>query len=1384
MLKQIGKRYLSLVLSLVLILVLLPAMELPALAASVNTGVTGLTAESSGNATWTLSGSTIKGEVKATAESCLGVTSYTPQNGTLTFTNSSDSIRMLSFDYELALNAGSASIDASSVTASASFSKKLGTGESVAIVIMSPEGEGSTSITISNMKLVEERDVTITCKAPTNGSYTVDGTAITAETQKAVKTTDLVALAATPASNYKFSGWFNADTDACLSTSASVSLSFSENMTLEPRFVSSTLPLFLVGNRVYTDLNDATAYATSSGTEKITLISDGTLAAGSYAIPNGVTLLIPFDDAATCYTTTPEVVYGSHANPTAFRTLTMPDGASINVQSGGAICLSGKLCATGQLDGWNGAPTGPDGRIKMETGSSITVQNGGNLYCWGYIYGSGSVEAKSGATVYEAFQIKDWRGGGQSVTSAGYQFIFNQYYIQNIEVPLKIHAGALEKLYTSANASSTAFPLGATLVGNGGMFNISSGYIIKDYIEETDRLHIDVYGDENGGAFITPMTLSGLPMVDSISTDSFTLPITSNITINMHSGESQIRQDVELLPSVEFNIDSGASLTINSEKSAYVYDNDNWGNFTGSARLYVVGYSVANGTKAKRNAASLTDAKINVNGTLNVNGKLYTSVGGANITSSDGTGQIVYTTAPDTSDTTIDECANNKTKTAVTFNPARLHNGTSDPAYTPTAGAAANDVFTYCPEHNKWEKNRTTHTITFKANGGTGTMENQEICSQGGSVFVTENAFTAPGSAQFISWNTKSDGTGTDYAPGAELTLNEDTTLYAQWGYAVTFNLNGAQLAEIPPRLVRTGAKVQQPTLAEWEDRTFLGWYNGDQLWRFEEDTVTQNLTLTAHWGVEITWKNGDSVLKTETVAMGEMPNYTGVDPVKEADSQYTYTFSGWSPTVVAATQNATYTAVFDQTLNKYQISWAYQYLDKNNVMQTGTLKESEEKEYGSQIASWVPSKASDADGVYTFDRWTPSLPATVSGDATYTAVFTRTDAAVITYLPGGGTGATKYQYVGYGLSYKLEANSFAREGYTFLRWIGDNGRTYEKDDLVRVTSEMGHLTLTAEWTPNVESTAQIKIQWYDNYTSDSEKDISNATAFKTDYFDSAERFAEPVAPSHPGYTFYAWAVYLNGSWDASIRETVDSGTTLTTREKLAAYLSTLSEKNLTEKVLDVYALYTNNQTQCPVEVLYKLDGEVVNWTSVIQNVPEQATVGKYLRLNATPEYNGKTFDHWEYDGNTIKTDNLKITPGQQTAGETITIYACYVSGEASAKDLFYIVETYAEVVNGVPKVAVTLGWNLESGSVTEVGFYAGKDQSKVQNKESAKASMKPSNPTNGTYTLHISSKTGTDVPIYALPFATYTDASGQSHPWEGEAITLVWSDLSLKGDG
>ena len=75
----------------------------------------------------------------------------------------------------------------------------------------------------------------------------------------------------------------------------------------------------------------------------------------------------------------------------------------------------------------------------------------------------------------------------------------------------------------------------------------------------------------------------------------------------------------------------------------------------------------------------------------------------------------------------------------------------------------------------------TTYTVTYNANGGTGTMtDSKSPYAENAEVTVLENTFTYANHT-FVKWNTEADGKGTDYAEGAKFTITANTTLYAQW---------------------------------------------------------------------------------------------------------------------------------------------------------------------------------------------------------------------------------------------------------------------------------------------------------------------------------------------------------------------------------------------------------------------------------------------------------------------------------------------------------------------------------------------------------------------------------------------------------------------------
>ena len=84
--------------------------------------------------------------------------------------------------------------------------------------------------------------------------------------------------------------------------------------------------------------------------------------------------------------------------------------------------------------------------------------------------------------------------------------------------------------------------------------------------------------------------------------------------------------------------------------------------------------------------------------------------------------------------------------------------------------------------------------------------------------------------------------------------------------------------------------------------------------WDREFDATMADMTVTAMFRMPykytISWLNDDDSLIEQTiVAEGEMP--THADPFKPATEEYTYTFAGWTPDIVPATCDATYTATF-----------------------------------------------------------------------------------------------------------------------------------------------------------------------------------------------------------------------------------------------------------------------------------------------------------------------------------------------------------------------------------------------------------------------------------------------------------------------------------------
>ena len=770
--KSTLKRFLSLVLCMCMVMALLPNVTMTAYAATDGT-VTGLADENIGlsftgdaDDAWSANGTSITGA--ATSEG--GACGNTAHDSTLTITNKKSTTATLSFDYAIEQNSGTIQVDGAAVTTGSKFSKELAANESVKVYIKSGSTSAATKITLTNVVLVSDVNATATFVPAENGTYTVDGKLITEEYSNTQSSMTAYKVVATPADGYQFMGWYDVSNEKYISTSAKAALNIENDCTITARFASKTAALFETGGQPFDNLGDAVAYAQANGQSKITLATDGSIS-GAYTIPAGITLLIPFDAAGTLYTDAPAAI---RTAPTSkpFRTLTMSDGASITVN--GAISLGGRYYAAGGSE--QGRPVGDYGYIKMADNSSITVKNGGKLYAWGFISGSGSVLAESGATVYEFYQIADFRGGSASSGMHHGVFPFSQYFVQNIEVPLTLNAGANEQVYSGVYAMKSTYTTAINFIGDTGMFKVESGSFTKDYDEKTDRLVFTV----NGKAALNTLALTLAGM--DVNSASYVLPITNNITINIQSGNVTINQDAALLAGVQVNIAEGAGLTVANGKNIYFYDSDEWSsdNFVwGPCKFKSVAY--APGKAYNRSNNDLVDAKMDVNGNVTAIGAIYTTKGGADICSSNGTGKYIQQGTPGTATETYQYNANGNNAVTIPITAAKLHN--ADGSYTETKDAKAGDVINYV--NGVWGgKEPVQLTVTFEANGSTeypveGTMEPQTVLEKTDTA-LNANTFTREG-YNFLNWTTAADGTGDSYADGATVNLTENTTLYAQW---------------------------------------------------------------------------------------------------------------------------------------------------------------------------------------------------------------------------------------------------------------------------------------------------------------------------------------------------------------------------------------------------------------------------------------------------------------------------------------------------------------------------------------------------------------------------------------------------------------------------
>ena len=365
----------------------------------------------------------------------------------------------------------------------------------------------------------------------------------------------------------------------------------------------------------------------------------------------------------------------------------------------------------------------------------------------------------------------------------------------------------------------------------------------------------------------------------------------------------------------------------------------------------------------------------------------------------------------------------------------------------------------------KWEENP-KYRLTYDANGGTGAGPLHQDEYVNTVVILNDENALKMANHTFDGWNTKADGTGTQYAAGDSYTITADVTLYAHWKednkYTLSYDDNGST----------SGSGTAPASVSGYEDADI--------------DVSDQGSLLKTNWTF-VGWN---------TAVDGSGDSYDAGDEFKIGSSN-AILYAQWE-------ENEKYTLSYD-----------------GNDSTGGTAPVSAEYYEGQSVT--VSGKGDLVKTGQTFDGWNTKANGsgtnyaagssiTISGDdVTLYAKWKEATQFTLTYNSNGSTsgtapvGGSYYDNESVAVSGK---GDLARIGYSFTVWntkADGTGANYVVASNITLTSD---LTLYAKWTIN-------------SYTITFSSNGGTVIGSKTQDYGTA--VTAPAAPTRLGYTFAGW---------------------------------------------------------------------------------------------------------------------------------------------------------------------------------------------------------------------------------------------------------------------
>ena len=429
-----------------------------------------------------------------------------------------------------------------------------------------------------------------------------------------------------------------------------------DNFALSDNVVYVKVKGVKVGNNYYT-IEDALDVAASGQT--IFVLNDTAFATQEIAgvlyndvkfktVKTGVTLLLPFnendtvghigagEDGSANYKATAALT----GTAKLYKTLVIPEGVEVIVNGKLIVGAQTGTTVAGQRQN---AVSGNYCEISL--GGTITLNNA-TLEVYGYIKGNGEITANN-TTVIENLYLSGWMGGtqsavryigndkidGASLAISGNlkidnptQFPFSQYELRSIQSRITINKGGklqgyakiatgkleqlggLVKVPAQINEAILTFISSDASNASSGLFRLvgNNSKIIKSM--SGDRVRFDLFDEIKDG--YTSLSVKVIKKTVNMTSEKIFFPIDGRTDITLKNGATFTQSYMfKALPGATITVESGGIYNLNGK--LVMYDKS----FTDISTYPYPG-------------ASRGDAKLIVNGTMNVNGAL-----GGNVTS-------------------------------------------------------------------------------------------------------------------------------------------------------------------------------------------------------------------------------------------------------------------------------------------------------------------------------------------------------------------------------------------------------------------------------------------------------------------------------------------------------------------------------------------------------------------------------------------------------------------------------------------------------------------------------------------------------------------------------------------------------------------------------